>query len=55
MQKTRLNETNNKDENDETDTKRRAGGAFQRGPGELFGALRGAPGSPWALFLELFR
>ena len=55
MQKTRLNETNNKDENDETDTKRRAGGAFQRGPGELFGTLWGGLGSLWALFLELFR
>ena len=30
-------------------------GSARGDPGELFGALLGGPGSPWALFLELFR
>ena len=43
IQKTGLNETNTKDENDETDAKRRAGGAFQRGFEKVFSTLwRGA-------------
>ena len=37
---------------DETDTKRRAGGALQRGLGELLGPLRGGLGSPLALFFQ---